>query len=397
MFGYFANNKYEKFATNDDSRIQRIFDAESKALTQINSTSESAAANIKQKTDDASSQINKSTNDATQQIIGKINDKYNEVEQKIPLLTKDGIDKTVKQVVDNVIKDSEPIAKNLVRDLTGVYNYGKTNYNQSNIYENISKNVPKNISTNKTTSSLIFLVFVVFVGIFVFEIYKFKYDTTYANELINSLIAGTTKPSSKISSITTGLIRIALICGAIMLSIVIFKEGVLKKSVSSKDALDIITSVAIISVPIIGITMITIENMPLMLRSFENTIGYLWINGSNLSECTKALFNEKGNYNDYSIITTQLFEENFTYYLTCMKQNYKAENDAINLNRFQNVFLNDSFFNGDKLNFDKLKEPDNELHKLLEFVVKKRFISNMSWIAFSAIYVLYVCNLKLLQ
>lgn len=395
MFGYFDNNKYEKFTTNDDSRIQRIFDAESKALTQINTTSESAAANIKQKSDDASSQINKSTNDATQQIIGKINEKYSEIEQKIPLIAKETVDKTVKQAVNDAIKNAEPAAKKLVYDVTGAYNYGKTNYNQQEGYANISTNMLTSYA-NKTTSSLIFLVFVVFVGVFVFGIYKFKYDTTYANELIKLLIAGTTKPSSKISSITTGLIRIALICGAIMLCIVIFKASVLKTIVSSKEALDIITSVAIISVPIIGITMITIENMPLMLRSFENTIGYWWIKGSKLSECTKELFQQE-NYNDYSIITTQLFEENFTYYLTCMKQNYKAENNAINLNRFQNVFLNDSFFNGDKLNFDKLKEPDNELHKLLEFVVKKRFISNSTWIAFSAIYALYICNLSLLQ
>jgi hypothetical protein len=140
----------------------------------------------------------------------------------------------------------------------------------------------------------------------------------------------------------------------------------------------------------------TIEKLPLMLRSFENTIGYWWIKGNNLSDCTKALFDE-GNYNDYSVVTTQLFEENFTYYLTCMNKNYKPEGDTINLNRFKNVNLNESFFiNSTTLDLSQLKDEKSEIHKLLEFVVKKRYISNASWIAFSAIYALYICNLSLL-
>jgi len=417
MFGYFANNKYENFATsitapNDDSRIQRLFDAESKALTQINSTGETTAAEIKRKSDDAVSQVNKSTNDATQQIIGKINEKYNEVEQKIPLLTKDAIDKTVKQAVDDAIKKAEPAAKKMVYDVTGAYNYGKTNYNQTEGYANISKDISKTyekisaniskdykkISTNKKTSSLIFIFFIAFVILSVFGIYKFKYDQSHINDLITEFESNgpTSSSSSKLSSIGKGLIRIAIICGTIMLCIIIFKAGILKINITSSEALNILTTVATIAVPIIGITMITIENLPLMMRSFENTIGYFFIKGSELSECTRTLFNQTGNYNDYSIVTTQLFEENFTYYLTCMNKNYKAEEDTINLNRFKNTFLNDSYFTNNKLDMSQLKKEDNAIRKLLEFVVKKRFISNMSWIAFSAIYAFYICNLALL-
>jgi hypothetical protein len=416
MFGYFANNKYENFATsitapNDDSRIQRLFDAESKALTQINSTGETAAAEIKKKSDDAVSQVNKSTNDATQQIIGKINEKYNEVEQKIPLLTKDAIDKTVKQAVDDAIKKAEPAAKKMVYDVTGAYNYGKTNYNQTEGYANISKDISKTyekisaniskdykkISTNKTTSSLIFIFFIAFVILSVFGIYKFKYDQSHISELIKEFESTEpTSSSSKLSSIGKGLFRIAIICGTIMLCIIIFKAGILKINITSSEALDILTTVATIAVPIIGITMITIENLPLMMRSFENTIGYFFIKGSELSECTRELFNQTGNYNDYSIVTTQLFEENFTYYLTCMNKNFKADGETINLNRFKNTFLNDSYFTNNKLDMTKLKDPKGSLHKLLEFVVKKRFISNMSWIAFSSIYALYICSLALL-
>ena len=390
MFGYFANNKYEKFTSNDDSRIQRLFDAESKALTQINTTSESATAEIKKKSDDAIYKVNKSTDDATQQIIEKINEKYNEIEQKIPIIAKETVDKTAQAAVDNAIKNAEPAAKKMVYDVTGAYNYGKTTYNQPEGYTNISK--------NKTASSLVFLVFVVFVVISVFGIYKFKYDTTYVNQLIDSFVTRQPATSSKMSSFGKGLMRIAIICGTIMLCIIVFKAGVLKINVGSKEALDILSTVAIIGVPIIGITMMTIENLPLMMRSFENTIGYFFIKGSELSECTRELFNQTGNYNDYSIVTTQLFEENFTYYLTCMKKNYKAEGEGetINLNRFKNTFLNDSYFTNNKLDVSQLKKEDTAIRKLLEFVVKKRFISNMSWVAFSAIYALYICNLTLL-
>ena len=194
MFGYFDNNKYEKFSTvDDDSRIQRIFDAESKALTQINSTSESASAEIKKKSDDAVSQVNKSTNDATQQIIGKLNEKYNEIEQRIPLIAKETVDKTVQVAVDNAIKNAEPAAKKMVYDVTGAYNYGKTNYNSTEeAYQNISTNMLTNYKIEKT-SSWFFLFFVVFVVGSVYGIYKFKYDNIHINELIDGFTTGNPK------------------------------------------------------------------------------------------------------------------------------------------------------------------------------------------------------------
>lgn len=393
MFG-FLNNKYEKFTSNDDSRIQRIFDAESKALTQINSTSESASAEIKKKSDDAVYQVNKSTNDATQQIIGKINEKYNEIEQKIPLIAKESVDKTVKQAVDTAIKNAEPAAKKMVYDVTGVYNYGKTNYNPTEGYANISTNMLTNYKL-ETTSSWFFLFFVVFVVGSVYGIYKFKYDNSHINELIDGFITDTPK-SSQFKNIGIGLIRIAIICGVIMLCIVVFKTTAFKTNMNSKEALNILTTVAIIGVPIIGITMLTVENVDLMMRSFDNTIGYLLTKGDKMKECTEELFGGDKNYNDYSVIVTQLFEENFPYYLSCMKRDFVPTEKDKNLNRFKNIFLNEAY-NDHIQDGEKLKKTDNKLHKLLEFVVNKRFISNMSWVAFSAIYVLYVCNLKLLQ
>ena len=49
MFGYFDNNKYEKFTTDDDSRIQRIFDAENALLDNLVQNVESEWGEIRQK------------------------------------------------------------------------------------------------------------------------------------------------------------------------------------------------------------------------------------------------------------------------------------------------------------------------------------------------------------
>lgn len=131
--------------------------------------------------------------------------------------------------------------------------------------------------------------------------------------------------------------------------------------------------------------------MPLMIRSFENTFGYWWIKGKSLSETTEKLFSNQ-NYNDYSIIATQLFEENYKYYLTCMNKNYKADPDAINLNRFKNVFLDDKYFDGDKLKLDAT-DKENELFKLLKMVIRKRHISEATWISLATVFTMYASYL----
>ena len=128
------------------------------------------------------------------------------------------------------------------------------------------------------------------------------------------------------------------------------------------------------------------------------TFGYWWIGGDKLKKITQNVFGGDGNYNDYSIITTQLFEENFKYYLTCMKKDTPVDPD-ININRFRNVFIDKSYFdeNGKiKMRVPEKDKPDQkvqDLYDLLKMVIRKRHVSVATWVSFSVIATLYTSYL----
>jgi hypothetical protein len=74
-----------------------------------------------------------------------------------------------------------------------------------------------------------------------------------------------------------------------------------------------------------------------------------------------------------------------------MNEDYKPGKDAINLNRFKGVYLKKEFFDGEKLKLDASE--DNDLFKLLKMVVRKRHISEATWISLATVYVMYVSYL----
>ena len=228
----------------------------------------------------------------------------------------------------------------------------------------------------------------------VFGLYFIKYSDSYVAKLILEM-NNASKPEN---NIFMNLSLIIVIIFIIVFFSVIFKGLVLKNDINKSHIMNILTSVLTIGLPIIGITMLTINNLPLMMRTFENTIGYWWISGDKLKNVTQNLFGGNGNYNDYSIIATQLFEENFKYYLTCMKKDSKVDPD-INLNRFRNVFIDNSYFdtNGKiKItvpNKDKPDQKSQDLYDLLQMIVRKRHVSVATWVSFSVIATLYTSHL----
>ena len=246
------------------------------------------------------------------------------------------------------------------------------------------------IPGNKKASSLIFLVFVAAMIAIVFGLFSFKYRESY----INALISEDKTSSSMLMSIAF----IAIICAGIIICSIIFKSIVLKTDMTKKHTLSIITSVLTVGAPILGITMLTIGNLPLMMRSFENTLGFAWIDGKPLKKLTQDIFGSENNYNDYSVITTQLFEENFKYYLTCMKKGNTVDSD-VNLNRFKNVFVGNSYF--DESGKIKIKVPDENkpdekvqnLYDLLTMVVRKRHVSEATWISLATVATMYASYL----
>jgi hypothetical protein len=246
------------------------------------------------------------------------------------------------------------------------------------------------IPGNKKASSLIFLVFVAAMIALVFGLFSFKYRESY----IHTLISEDKTSSSMLMSIAF----IAIICAGIIICSIIFKSIVLKTDMTKKHTLSIMTSVLTVGVPIIGLTMLTIGNLPLMMRSFENTFGFAWIDGEPLKKLTQDIFGSENNYNDYSVITTQLFEENFKYYLTCMKKGNTIDSD-VNLNRFKNVFVGNSYF--DESGKIKIKVPDKNkpddnvknLYDLLTMVVRKRHVSEATWISLATVVTMYASYL----
>ena len=252
----------------------------------------------------------------------------------------------------------------------------------------IKKGIDKLISQNKS-SSLVFIVFALIATIIVFALYYVKYNTSHIADIVAGKI-----PSN---SIFISVLFIAIILAVISFILVIFKGAIMKTDIKQKTVISVVTSVVTIGLPILAITLLTIENLPLMMRSFENTFGYSWISGKKLRELSQKIFGN-GNYNDYSIITTQLFEENFKYYLTCMKKDAPIDPN-INLNRFKNVFINNSYF--DENGIIKMKMPDKDrpddkvkdLYDLLSMVVRKRHISVATWVSLGTIVTMYASYL----
>lgn len=250
------------------------------------------------------------------------------------------------------------------------------------------------IDVNKKSASIVFIVFALVAVIIVFGLYFIKYSDSYVAKLILEMNTQT-KPGNDIFMNIALIIVIILVIAFVS---VLFKGLVLKNDITKSNVIKVLMSVLTIGLPIIGITVLTINNLPLMMRTFENTFGYWWIGGDKLKKITQNVFGGDGNYNDYSIITTQLFEENFKYYLTCMKKDTPVDPD-ININRFRNVFIDKSYFdeNGKiKMRVPEKDKPDQkvqDLYDLLKMVIRKRHVSVATWVSFSVIATLYTSYL----
>jgi len=246
----------------------------------------------------------------------------------------------------------------------------------------------------KKSASLIFAGSALVLMIIIYAVNSFKYGKSYVNELISN---DASKPSGG-GFMFNAIMVIVLIAFMAFFSI-IFKGLVLKKDIAKKDVLEIITSHVIIGLPILAITLIIINSLPLMQRSFENTFGYWWIKGAKLKELTRKMFGgENGNYNDYSVIATQINEHNIKAYLTCMKK----EGGGVNLpslNRFPGINLADKFFDKQtgKLNLivpsELNKDPDVAvLYDFANLISKKSTVAKAMWMILATTTVYYSVN-----
>lgn len=246
----------------------------------------------------------------------------------------------------------------------------------------------------KKSASLIFAGSVLILLIIIYAINSFKYGKSYINDMISD---DAIKPSG--GGFMFNTIMIVVILAFMAFFSIIFKGLILKKDITKKHTLDIITSTVTIGLPILAITLVIINSLPLMQRSFENTFGYWWIQGSKLKELTRKMFGgENGNYNDYSVIATQINEHNIKAYLTCMKK----EGGGVNLpslNRFPGINLADKFFDKQtgkiKLAVPSESNPDADMAVLYDFanlIAKKSSIARAIWIAMATATAYYSVN-----
>ncbi len=160
---------------------------------------------------------------------------------------------------------------------------------------------------------------------------------------------------------------------------------------TGKKWIELTVPVAIIGAIAIGLTMILINVLPVMMRTFENTVGYSAISsGGELNEILKDVIDtSKNNVVDYTVLATQLYVENFKAYLGGMIPNIQ---NGASLSRFTNVFVKDSIFDkttGNLIFEDQQTNEKTSVGKLLDKVIQKRVLSETTWISLGALFTMF--------
>ena len=126
---------------------------------------------------------------------------------------------------------------------------------------------------------------------------------------------------------------------------------------------------------IVGSTVLSSKSLPIIGRSFENTVGYWWIKTfGDLSTVTKNIFiNPNSTEYDYNLIITQVFDDNDQ---TRFDNNLREQ-----ASKFKDVTVNTS----DKINMETL----------YELVKRKHSISEATLVSLATIVALYTCFLPI--
>lgn len=212
---------------------------------------------------------------------------------------------------------------------------------------------------NPEHSGAFIVASILLVGI-IFGILKIKYNTAFIENII------TPSETYKTFFKNSGIYAAILVCiyGLLIFISMIFREPL--------NAVGKISSVALIGGISLFLTMAAINFLPLLHRTFENTIGYWWIKGDELKSLTTNEIFKNTNYGDLSVISTQVNVENF-----------KSIDDKVNgpLSRFQGITLKE----GIKISSDKEKP----MYKFLEKIVDKRHVSETVWLSLASILTMY--------
>ena len=140
-----------------------------------------------------------------------------------------------------------------------------------------------------------------------------------------------------------------------------------EKDIKIKDWVDIAVSTIISVSLIVGSTMIASSKLEIIGRSFDNTVGYWWINNDTLSAEMANVFNKPDELN-INLIITQMFTSDDKREFNNYIQNFNVAKQFLNVTYKDNV--------------DTTNLYDN-------FVVKKNQISKVTLASLATIIAMY--------
>lgn len=179
----------------------------------------------------------------------------------------------------------------------------------------------------------------------------------------------------------SSIMLLLMIWGLVLFSMIAMKAIILTgdRDIKNKDWQDV-SLTSFISVLLIVGSSLLVAQPTIIGRAFENTVGYLIIDGEELTNITKDVFKSANgeNYN-YNLIATQLFSDD-----------NRAQFDAY----LKKMVSEDSPFKGVSSTYQEGYDRENAelpINKLYEMVVKKYNLSKGVIASLATIATMYTC------
>jgi hypothetical protein len=183
-------------------------------------------------------------------------------------------------------------------------------------------------------------------------------------------------------SIGTGAGTLSIVFIFTLVSVIGIKSIVMagEKPPSMNDVGDISLRSFISVLLIVAPALLASRIVPIVGRSFENTVGYFWIKSfGGLKDVANGVFQSNGMYEDHSIIATQITDDKTQF------DTYLADMSSPDSSPFKGVTA--AFTTG--------YTTESPIYKLYELVVKKHSISEATLVSLATIVAMYTCFLPI--
>lgn len=165
--------------------------------------------------------------------------------------------------------------------------------------------------------------------IFLFGVVLFLYSMQYGSDTMDAMIqqmrgdsavSPTQLASNFMTKVAYTLALTAIVSGLNLIIHLVFEDIEL----NVRNISGVVATSGVITFFVVGLTMIAVDSVPLLRRAFENTFGYMRINGESLTALTRKIYTNKFNpdldaYQNFNVLITPLYMENFSGYLELMQ------------------------------------------------------------------------------